>query len=99
MVANISAPYLSTITAPTNKSWLSYGWFRMRTQLYTFSTMPLNGIKLYAKWKTALVNVDVLVYLETLTPYTFVLDKTEKSTSTNKLYLYTYTDNRFRIYF
>ena len=55
VVTDISAPYLSSVTAPANPTKEGYtfgGWYSDigLTTTYTFTTMPLNGITLYAKW-------------------------------------------------
>ena len=55
LVTDITAPYLSNITAPANPTKTDYvfsGWYSdlALTQAFTFTTMPLSGITLYAKW-------------------------------------------------
>ncbi len=55
LVTDITAPYLSTITAPSNPTKADYvfsGWYSdsSLTQAFSFNTMPLSGITLYAKW-------------------------------------------------
>jgi len=54
-VADIVQEYLSVVTAPANPTKEGYtfaGWYSDTglTTAYTFGTMPLNGVILYAKW-------------------------------------------------
>ncbi|MBU1142882.1 MAG: InlB B-repeat-containing protein, partial [Firmicutes bacterium] len=54
-VANITAAYLTAVTAPTAPTKLGHtfgGWYSdvALTTSYTFSTMPAENITLYAKW-------------------------------------------------
>ncbi|WP_407444929.1 InlB B-repeat-containing protein, partial [Fibrobacter sp.] len=59
-VSSIVADYESAIsapTAPTRDGYMFVGWFEnedLSGDAFTFSAMPLNGAKLYAKW-----NMDV----------------------------------------
>ena len=53
---NITAPYGSSVSAPENPTKAQHvfvGWYSNQelTTPYTFDTMPLDGIKLYAKWE------------------------------------------------
>jgi len=55
VVTDITQAYLSTVTAPSNPTRDGYtfgGWYSdvALTTAYTFGTMPMNGITLYAKW-------------------------------------------------
>ncbi|HOI46358.1 MAG TPA: InlB B-repeat-containing protein, partial [Bacilli bacterium] len=55
VVENIEAPYQAQVSAPTNPVKDEYtfdGWYEDSefTTPYQFSTMPLGGITLYAKW-------------------------------------------------
>ena len=55
LVNDITQNYLSAVNAPTDPTREGYnfaGWYSDSnlTTLYTFTTMPLNGITLYAKW-------------------------------------------------
>jgi uncharacterized repeat protein (TIGR02543 family) len=75
-VDNITAPYLSMVSAPSNPTKTDYlfmGWFEdeLLTTPYTFTTMPLNGITLYAKWISEEEALN-LSYMMTLDPYTAV---------------------------
>lgn len=59
-VSDMVAAYASVIsapTAPTKDGFEFQGWFSDAelTQSFTFSTMPLNGASLYAKWGTEAV--------------------------------------------
>ncbi len=54
-VTDITQAYLSAVTEPANPTRDGYtfgGWYSdvALTTAYTFGTMPLNGITLYAKW-------------------------------------------------
>jgi uncharacterized repeat protein (TIGR02543 family) len=70
------------VTAPTKVGYTFAGWYsdETLTTAYTITTMPLNGITLYAKWDAALVNVDIEIYTETLTG-TFELKETLNETA------------------
>ncbi|MDX9691204.1 MAG: InlB B-repeat-containing protein [Acholeplasmataceae bacterium] len=75
-VDNISAPYLSIVSAPsdpTKTDYLFMGWFEdeLLTIPYTFTTMPLHGITVYAKWISEEEALN-LSYIITLDPYTAV---------------------------
>ncbi|MFH1693468.1 MAG: InlB B-repeat-containing protein [Bacillota bacterium] len=55
LVTDITQVYLSVVTAPAAPAKSGYvfaGWYSDAglTTAYTFTTMPLNGITLYAKW-------------------------------------------------
>lgn len=71
------------VTAPTKTGYTFAGWYsdETLTTAYTITTMPLNGITLYAKWDPALVNVDIEIYTETLTPAVFELKETQNTTA------------------
>lgn len=55
-VTAITQPYQSSVVAPSNPTYgelVFQGWYtddETFVDLYIFSTMPLNGITLYAKW-------------------------------------------------
>lgn len=62
LVLDITQDYLSDVIAPITptKSGYSFdGWFSdaLLTTAYTFSTMPLDGITLYAKWTATLYTI------------------------------------------
>lgn len=64
MVTDISAPYQSTLSRPENPiktDYLFVGWFLDPDLVYefTFSTMPLNGGTVYAKWVSAIEDTTI----------------------------------------
>ncbi|MDD4988187.1 MAG: InlB B-repeat-containing protein, partial [Candidatus Izemoplasmatales bacterium] len=76
LVADIIAPYASVISAPlqpTKPEYLFAGWFEdIDLQIsYSFTTMPLNGMTLYAKWVSEAegLRLDNVISLD---PYTQV---------------------------
>lgn len=76
LVTDITQGYQTEVNAPlspTKTDYLFAGWY---TDLelqhpYTFTTMPLNGITLYAKWMTEEEGMN-LGYIASLDPYTEV---------------------------
>lgn len=75
-VADIIQGYQTAVSAPlspTKTDYLFAGWYRdlELQQPYTFTTMPLNGLTLYAKWITEEEGMN-LGYIATLDPYTEV---------------------------
>lgn len=89
-VLNIEAGYKANVSvpaSPTKEDYIFIGWYldvNLTTE-YTFTTMPLGGITLYAKWVTkeeglslldikkldyyTSVHVEGLVFIEASTPY------------------------------
>lgn len=70
-VSPITQAFGTSVTAPTdptNGELVFQGWYsdEALTQLYQFTTMPLNGITLYAKWGSEVV-VNPVTYVETFT--------------------------------
>lgn len=91
-VSAITQGFETPISAPTNPTKLGYefgGWYTddALTQAYTFSTMPLNGMTLYAKWNPALVNVTVNHYIESLDQTQYTLEQSQTLTA--------YTDSTY----
>jgi uncharacterized repeat protein (TIGR02543 family) len=74
---------IPSVDNPTKVGYTFAGWFSDQglTQSYIIDTMPLNGITLYAKWEPALVNVDIHIYLESLTEDVYDLDETLNTTA------------------
>lgn len=71
------------VTAPTKEGYTFAGWYsdETLTTAYTITTMPLNGITIYAKWDPALVNVDIEIYVETLTDGVYELKEIQNTTA------------------
>ena len=73
-VPNITQGYATAVTAPANPTKEGYtfgGWYSNSslTTAYTFTTMPLNGITLYAKWNgqqytLTFMNIDGLLPMD-----------------------------------
>lgn len=62
LVADIVQEYMTDVTAPiapTKAGYTFNGWYSnaLLTTVYTFTTMPLDGITLYAKWTATLYTI------------------------------------------
>ena len=74
-VATISQPYGSYVVAPgepTKDGYNFIGWYdneELSGEVYEFDTMPLGGIKLYAKWEAKELQIDFITNCdETIAP-------------------------------
>ncbi len=93
-VSPITQAFGTSVNAPadpTNGELIFQGWYSdiALTQLYSFTTMPLNGITLYAKWGSEVV-VNPVTYVEF---FTDVPNSTSTSSYLSRTWTSIYTDN------
>ena len=90
LVNDITQPYLSVVTSPTSPTKIDYifvGWYTdiELQHAYQFTTMPLGGVTLYAKWISEEEGL-TLSHMMTLDNYTAVQVKGEILVSSSNPY-------------
>lgn len=82
-VSSITQKYETVVNPPTAPTKLGYtfgAWYtdEARTQVYTFTTMPLSGLTLYGTWVPAMSTFKTEIYIESLSGgYTLLETHTE----------------------